>query len=262
MLSNHIAKKRFGQNFLVDKNIIAKIISHINPKQNDNMLEIGAGLGAITMPLLDKLNKLHIVEIDTNIINYWKKQQINKLIIHQGDILQFNFNNLEANLRIVGNLPYNISSPILLKMINHRSLITDMYFMLQKEVINRIIANCGNKIYGRLSVILQYYFNIEYLFSVPNTAFSPKPKITSAIIKLNPKTEIKTIDNNIFQDIVRISFAMRRKTLKNCLKLHLKQSETNIDLSQRAEMLSVDDFINLTKDYLKITNEKQYPSKS
>lgn len=254
MIDNYNAKKRFGQNFLVDKNIINKIINAINPKVDDNIVEIGAGFGAITLPLLTRLNKLEIIEIDKNIIQYWQQQRLANLTIHQGDVLKFDFNKLHNSLRIVGNLPYNISSPILIKMIDYRHLITDMCFMLQKEVVDRIVANNGNKIYGRLSVILQYYFDVKYLFSVPNTAFSPQPKITSAIILLKPKQREDYIEHNIFANIVRLSFAMRRKTLKNCLKSHINQEQTDIDLSLRAEALSVDDFIKLTYDYINKTS--------
>ena len=245
---SHKSKKRFGQNFLVDNIIINNIINSIAPKFDDNMVEIGVGLGALTTPLLGKLKTLNIIEIDRDLIALWQNKNINNLLINQSDVLDFDFCKLGDNLRIVGNLPYNISSPILFQMLEIRENIKDMLFMLQFEVVQRITADCGNKIYGRLSVMIQAFFDVEMLFIVPNTAFEPPPKISSAIIYLKPK--ISQVENNQdFQKIVKASFSMRRKTLNNCLKSLLTQKDTTIDLSKRAESLSVDDFIQLSKDY-------------
>ncbi len=242
-------KKRFGQNFLIDERIIDNIIALIAPNFEDNMVEIGIGLGALTLPLLNNLKQLHIIEIDKDLVEHWHNQHKPNLTIHQGDVLKMDFGTLPKPLRVVGNLPYNISSPILIKMLKNRHLIKDLCFMLQKEVVDRIVAPPNNKIYGRLSVILQYYFEVDLLFTVPNTAFEPIPKVESAILYLKPKVLADPIDFETFSFIVKQSFSMRRKTLNNCLKKQISQSQTNINLSLRAENLSVQDFTSLTKDY-------------
>ena len=252
---SHQAKKRFGQNFLIDTQVVDHIIQTISPDTHDNMLEIGAGLGALTLPLLGKLKQLHIIEIDRDLVAYWQAQHQDNLLIHQADILKFDLETLPSPLRIVGNLPYNISSPILIKMLDNRHLIKDLCFMLQKEVVDRITASCGHKIYGRLSVILQYYFEVDYLFTVPNTAFDPMPKIQSAILYLRPKSISNPINYPAFSFMVKQAFSMRRKTLKNCLKHYLTPEQTKINLNQRAETLCVSEFITLTQDYLKISNK-------
>ena len=246
--NNYKNKKRFGQNFLVDEIIINNIINSIAAKKNDNLVEIGVGLGALTIPLLSKLDKLNIIEIDRDLVDFWKAKNIDNLIINQTDVLKFDFKSLGSNLRIIGNLPYNISSPILFQMLEIRENIKDMIFMLQQEVVERMVAKHDNKIYGRLSVMLQAFFEIEMLFIVPNTAFEPQPKISSAIVYLTPiETKVKDID--IFSKIVKAAFSTRRKTLNNCLKTLLSQADTKIDLTKRAESLSVDDFIILSNDY-------------
>ena len=189
-------KKRFGQNFLVDKKIIDNIVNSIAIKKNDNMVEIGIGLGAITIPILEKIDILNIIEIDTDLITHWQKLQINNLVIHQSDVLKFDFTTLGKDLRVVGNLPYNISTPILFKMLENKDSIKDMLFMLQKEMVDRIVATNGNKTYGRITVMLQAFFDVQMLFSVPNFAFDPEPKVTSAVIYLKPKkTKVKNIKN-------------------------------------------------------------------
>ena len=249
----HKARKRFGQNFLSDSRVIEKIISVIAPQKADHMLEIGPGKGAMTLPLLKHLNKLNVIEIDNDLITLLKSFNNNNLIIHQGDVLKFNICSLPSPLRVVGNLPYNISSPILFHLLNNRSHIEDMTFMLQREVVERIVAKNGSKIYGRLSVMMQAFFNVEMIFIVPPECFKPEPKIDSAIVYFKPITNPLVKDIDVFEKIVKLSFSQRRKTLKNCLKSSLTQNQTSIDLSQRAEALSVNDFIQLTNDY-----EKRY----
>ncbi len=247
----HKPRKRFGQNFLIDDQIIARIIKTIAPKPKDNLLEIGAGQGALTLPLLAKTDQLNVIEIDTNLITLLRviQTQHPHLIIHSGDALKFDLSQLNTPLRIVGNLPYNISSPLLFHFLAQRTHIIDMTFMLQKEVVARITADCGNKIYGRLSVMIQAFFAVEMVFEVPATAFFPQPKVDSAIIYLKPHPVAKVDNFNTFALIVKACFAQRRKTLRNCLKSHLTQTQTRIDLTQRAEALSIADFITLTHDY-------------
>jgi len=248
----HKARKRFGQNFLTDQKIIDRIIATIAPKPDDNLLEIGPGQGAMTLPLLEKVDKLNVIEIDRDLISILESFNKSNLTIHQGDALKFDLSNLSHPLRVVGNLPYNISSPILFHLLSNIEKIEDMTFMLQKEVVERIVAKSGNKTYGRLSVMLQAFFNCEMIFIVPPESFDPQPKIDSAIVYLKPLNKIEVSNFSNFFKIVKASFAQRRKTLKNNLKSLINSEQTNIDLSKRAEMLDVKDFITLAKDYEKI----------
>ena len=247
----HKARKRFGQNFLIDERIIERIIAAIAAKKEDTILEIGPGQGALTLPLLEQLNQLHVIEIDRDLIARLQDMNNDKLIIHQSDALKFDLTTLPENLRVVGNLPYNISSPILFYLLDNRARVKDMTFMLQKEVVERMVAKHGSKTYGRLSVMMQAFFELELLFIVPPESFDPPPKVESAIVYLKPLQQ--TIISNIttFEMIVKKAFSQRRKTLRNCLKSLINQTQTSIDLTLRAEMLSVDDFIQLTQDYEK-----------
>jgi 16S rRNA (adenine1518-N6/adenine1519-N6)-dimethyltransferase len=247
----HKARKRFGQNFLIDNRIIERIIATIAPKRDDNLLEIGPGQGAITLPLLDCIEQLNVIEIDRNLISILKSLQRPNLIIHQGDVLKFNLNTLPIPIRVVGNLPYNISSPVLFHLLENLDKIKDMTFMLQKEVVERMVANNGSKIYGRLSVMMQAFFDVQMIFIVPPESFNPAPRVESAIVHLKPLRQPKTKDIRVLEKVVKLAFSQRRKTLRNCLKSILTQMQTDIDLSKRAEMLTIDDFITLTQDYEK-----------
>ncbi|SFV85238.1 SSU rRNA (adenine(1518)-N(6)/adenine(1519)-N(6))-dimethyltransferase [hydrothermal vent metagenome] len=255
MANKHTARKRFGQNFLIDNTVIGRIVAVIAPKFDDNLLEIGPGQGAMTLPLLEHVKKLHVIEIDRDLIALLNDFGKDNLVIHEGDALKFNLNTLPTPIRVVGNLPYNISSPILFHLLENRDKVVDMTFMLQKEVVERIVADSGSKIYGRLSVMIQAFFEAELIFIVPPESFNPAPKVDSAIVYLKPlpKTAVRNMD--IFRKIVKASFAQRRKTLRNCLKSLLTQEQTTIDLSQRAEMLAVADFITLANDYEGIYEE-------
>jgi 16S rRNA (adenine1518-N6/adenine1519-N6)-dimethyltransferase len=247
----HKARKRFGQNFLVDNRIIERIIATIAPKRDDNLLEIGPGQGAITLPLLDCVEQLNVIEIDRNLISILESLQRPNLIIHQGDVLKFDLNTLPIPIRVVGNLPYNISSPVLFHLLENLDKIKDMTFMLQKEVVERMVANNGSKIYGRLSVMMQAFFDVQMIFIVPPESFNPAPRVESAIVHLKPLRQPKTKDIRVLEKVVKLAFSQRRKTLRNCLKSILTQVQTDIDLSKRAEMLTIDDFITLTQDYEK-----------
>lgn len=249
----HKARKRFGQNFLTDQKIIDQIVATIAPKRDDNLLEIGPGQGAMTFPLLDRVDKLNVIEIDRDLIEILNSHEKPNLVIHQGDALNFDLDLFNPPIRVVGNLPYNISSPILFHLLEHRDKVIDMTFMLQKEVVERMSADHGSKIYGRLSVMMQAFFDVELIFVVPPESFDPAPKVDSAIVYLTPLKSCKVTNIELFEKIVKASFAHRRKTLRNCLKLLLTQEQTSIDLSQRAEMLDIDNFITLAQDY-----EKQY----
>ena len=248
---SHQARKRFGQNFLVDDQIVNRIVSTISPKKSDNILEIGPGKGALSFPLLQYLDHLSVIEIDRDLISLLKLKKQDKLTIYEADALKFNYGLVSNNLRIVGNLPYNISSPLLFRLLSSKNKIIDMTFMLQKEVVDRIVASHGSKTYGRISVMMQAFFKVESMFTVPKESFDPQPKIESAILYLKTRTNPLTENTKLLEKIVKISFSQRRKTLKNCLKSILSQEQTKIDLSQRAEMLSVENFITLMKDYEK-----------
>lgn len=242
-MSAHKALKRFGQNFLVDQNIIADIVRAIRPEADDNMVEIGPGLGALTRPLLKQLHTLHVVEIDRNIIAHLKTDYPqDKIVIHEGDALKFDIAQLPAPLRIVGNLPYNISSPLLFHFADYAARITDMHFMLQNEVVERMVAAPSTPEYGRLSVMLQYRFHMEKLLDVPPESFRPAPKVDSAIVRMIPMTpqEILVKDELLFAQVVSAAFGQRRKTLRNTLRGRLTEenfAELGIDAQLRAENL-------------------------
>jgi len=248
---SHKPRKRFGQNFLVDNQIINRIIATISPKKSDNVIEIGPGMGALTFPLLEHLDYLSVIEIDRDLISFLKLKEHDKLRIYESDALKFDYDQISNNLRIVGNLPYNISSPLLFHLLSSKNQIKDMTLMLQKEVADRIIASSGNKTYGRLSVMMQTFFDVESVFTVPKESFNPQPKIESAVLYLRTRSKPLTQNTKLLEKIVKISFSQRRKTLKNCLKSVLSQEQTEIDLSQRAEMLTIENFITLMRDYEK-----------
>lgn len=251
-MSAHKAKKKFGQNFLVDEQIIADIIAGIRPEPEDNMVEIGPGLGALTRPLLKKLHHLHVVEIDRDIIarlesDYPQDSPKSKLTVHSGDALEFDFATLPAPLRIVGNLPYNISSPLLFHFAAYAEGIKDMHFMLQNEVVERMVAEPSTPEYGRLSVMLQYRFHMEKLLDVPPESFRPAPKVDSAIVRMIPLPagEIAVRNEKLFAAIVRTAFGQRRKTLRNTLRSYLSEEDfemLGINAQLRAENLSVGEF--------------------
>jgi 16S rRNA (adenine1518-N6/adenine1519-N6)-dimethyltransferase len=247
----HQPRKRFGQNFLVDHRVINQIISTISPKNDDSIIEIGPGKGAITFPIIEYLDHLSVIEIDRDLVSMLKSKEQEKLTIYQADALTFDFSQIPNKLRVIGNLPYNISSPLLFHLLDYRKQIIDMTFMLQKEVVDRIVASPGNKIYGRLSVMMQAFYEVELMFVVPKESFEPQPKIESAILYLKTREQPLVKNSKPLEEIVKLAFSQRRKTLKNCLKSVLNQSQTEIDLSQRAEMLSTENFVTLMNDYEK-----------
>ena len=254
----HIPRKRFGQHFLTDEGAIHAIVSAVNPKPDEVLVEIGPGLGALTRPLLDRIPHLHVVELDRDIIARLKKTYPpEQLTIHEGDALKFDFADVitrgaeqsgHANkIRICGNLPYNISSPLLFHLMDYIDQIADMTFMLQKEVVDRLVAAPSTPAYGRLSVMLQRRFHLEALFEVPPEAFDPPPKVDSAVVRLIPKSgsEIEVLDEKRFAGIVTAAFSQRRKTLRNTLGKLIGEAGlalAGIDPGLRAENLSVSDF--------------------
>lgn len=255
MPQGHTARKRFGQNFLSDKGVIACIIDAIAPKPGETIVEVGPGLGAITVPLQAACGHLHVVEIDRDLIarlkETWSPAQ---LTIHEGDALKFDFSTLPAPLRVVGNLPYNISTPLLFHFASVAERVRDMTFMLQKEVVDRMVAEPGTEAYGRLSVMLQYRFNMASLFDVPPTAFKPAPKVTSAIVSMHPRPagECNCRDEKLFGKIVTAAFGQRRKTLRNTLREWVSDADfeaLGINPQARGETLSVPDYVRIA-DYL------------
>lgn len=247
----HRARKRFGQNFLVDGNIIRKIVAAIDPKPGQAMVEIGPGLGAMTRPVCDRIERLHVVEIDRDLAQRLREGDLApKLEIHETDALKFDFGVLGDDLRVIGNLPYNISSPLLFHLAEHAERIRDMTFMLQKEVVDRIVAAADTDEYGRLSVMLQYRFECAHLFDVPPGAFKPAPKVMSAIVNLRPRPveQLTASDPALLEAIVKAAFGQRRKTLRNTLREHLDAADweaLGIDPSRRGETLEVADYVRI-----------------
>jgi len=245
------AKKKFGQNFLVDRYLISKIIKEINPKEENNILEIGPGKGAITEPVLKKINHITVVEIDPDMIKILKhKISSENISILAKDVLGINDEFFKKFNKIIGNLPYYIATEIILKITKSYSSSSELYFMVQKEVAERITAKPSNKSFGRLSVMLQYYFDTELLFELPPEAFSPQPKITSAFIRLirKKRVSLKVIDKDNFEQIIKIAFSQKRKTIKNNFKNILFNKDfLNLEISPkiRAETLTIDQFIKL-----------------
>ena len=252
----HIAKKRFGQNFLTDQGVIYSLVEAISPKPDDLLVEIGPGLGALTQPLLKKLHHLHVVEIDRDIITWMESfYPKDKLTIHSSDALKFNFAELaklstDHKIRVTGNLPYNISTPILFHLLDNVECIIDMHFMLQKEVVERMVAPPSTSEYGRLSVMLQYRLKMDYLITVPPEAFDPAPKVESAFVRCMPHQTLPHPAKNeiLFGKVVTAAFGQRRKTLRNTLKDYLDDTgfkAVGIDSGLRAENLSVEQLVSI-----------------
>jgi len=243
-------RKRFGQNFLHDQNIINKIISAINPKAEEPIIEIGPGRGALTLPVLEYVNQLHVIEIDRDLIQWWQDKNLGNLTIHPVDALKVNICEIEHKqpFRVIGNLPYNISTPLLFHLFEQLSCIQDMHFMLQKEVVDRMTAQPGSKTYGRLSVMTQFYCQAQALFTVSANSFDPPPKVESAIIRLTPNTDAYEVNAQQLGKIVQQAFSQRRKTIRNSLKNWFDATQLEslgIDPTARPETLDLATFIKL-----------------
>jgi len=258
-LKDHKARKRFGQNFLHDQRVIDKIVRAVSPKPDDVLVEIGPGMGALTIPLLRVATHLTVLELDRDLAATLpaRTQHPAHLTIVEGDALRFDFNELASEgrpLRVVGNLPYNISTPLLFHLISYGALVQDMHFMLQKEVVDRITASPGNKDFGRLSVMMQYYCQPTFLFEVPPGAFNPPPKVTSAVFRLVPYAQkpIQARNEKVLASLVSQVFNQRRKTLRNTLKGLVGEegfAQLDINPMARPETLNVADFVKLA-DYV------------
>ncbi len=268
---NHKARKRFGQNFLHDPGVIEHIISSIAATEQQHLVEIGPGKGALTEHLIRSAGVLDVIELDRDLVPLLQTQfsAYDNFTIHSADALKFDFSSLvteqspavQQKLRLVGNLPYNISTPLIFHLLENVDIIDDMHFMLQKEVVERLTASPGNKTYGRLSILVQYLCHAQLLFIVPPGAFNPAPKVDSAIVQLTPRSSHQatgalhnaTTDDLSF--IARAAFAQRRKTLRNNLKKIMNDEQIrqcDIDPGRRAETLTISEFVALTNQYVLI----------
>jgi len=243
----HQARKRFGQNFLQDAGVIGEIMAAVQPARGERFIEIGPGLAAITRPLLTALGQLDAIEIDRDLAARLR-EELPGLTLHVGDVLEFDFSSLGADLRVVGNLPYNISTPLLFHLAGFAEQIRDIHVMLQKEIVLRMIAEPGDSNFSRLSVMIQYRFVVDSLIEVPPAAFNPAPKVDSAVVRLIPQRPLPhaAIDEKLFARVVTTAFSQRRKTLRNSLSTVLTPAdfaELDIAPTARAQELSVAQFV-------------------
>lgn len=250
-VSGHVPRKRFGQNFLVDASVVDRIMAAIDPRPGEPVVEVGPGLGVLTAPLLARLDVLHAIEIDRDLAaRLAERFGAERLHLHRCDALTFDFCQLGPELRVVGNLPYNISSPLLFRLAEVAHCLRDCHVMLQREVADRIVAAPGGKGYGRLSVMLQYRFAAERLLRVPAGAFRPAPKVESAFLRLVPHRPmpVQAIDEAMFAAVVASAFGQRRKTLRNALRTRLTAEQiehAGVDPGLRPEALPVAAFVRL-----------------
>ena len=251
-LQGHIARKRFGQHFLADTSVIDGIVKAIAPQPQDILVEIGPGLAALTQPLLECVHRLTVIELDRDLAARLRKQE--GLTVIESDVLQVDFTALAASmathsLRVVGNLPYNISTPILFHLLDHASVIHDQHFMLQKEVIDRMVATPATAAYGRLSVMLQWRYAMEQVLFVPPHSFDPPPKVDSAVVRMQPHARPATVPPALLAELVRVAFSQRRKLLRHTLGAWLqeKQFSGDFDVQRRAEEVPVDEYVALAQ---------------
>jgi 16S rRNA (adenine1518-N6/adenine1519-N6)-dimethyltransferase len=247
----HLPRKRFGQHFLIDESVIAAIVAAIAPRPGDLIVEIGPGLEALTRPLARAVDHLHVIEIDRDIVARLRDTlPLERVTVHEGDALDFDFGRLGPGLRVVGNLPYNISTPLLFHLQGYAPSIRDIHVMLQKEVVERMAAAPSSSHYGRLSVMLQYRFEIERVLDVAAAAFRPPPRVESAVVRMIPHARLPhpARDEGWLAKIVAAAFAQRRKTLRNTLKGYFTVTELErlgVDAGLRAQDLGVGDFVRL-----------------
>ncbi|CAJ91664.1 16S rRNA (adenine(1518)-N(6)/adenine(1519)-N(6))-dimethyltransferase RsmA [Cupriavidus necator] len=258
----HVARKRFGQNFLVDDTIIHGIVNAISPQADDVLVEIGPGLGALTDPLLERIPQMQVVELDRDLVERLRRRYGERLQVHAGDALAFDFDKLAVPgrpLRIVGNLPYNISSPLLFHLMDFADHVRDQHFMLQKEVVERMVAEPGSKAFGRLSIMLQVRYYMEHVLDVPPGAFNPPPKVDSAVVRMIPwprhsdgrlRSPHADCDITVLGDVVTAAFSQRRKVLRNTLSFLRDQVDFDamgFDLGRRAEEVPVGEYVELAR---------------
>jgi len=249
----HVARKRFGQNFLTDDHVLNNIIDAIGPRRGETMVEIGPGLAAMTALLLKSLDHMHVVELDRDLVARLEKAYPReRLSVHSGDALKFDFGSIPVaegqKLRVVGNLPYNISSPLLFHLAEFAHLVEDQHFMLQKEVVERMVAEPGTKAYSRLSVMLQWRYDMAMLFIVPPTAFDPPPQVDSAIVRMVPTRRQLPCDGKRLEAVVAKAFSQRRKVIRNCVAGMFTEAqlvEAGIDPGARPEAVSLEQYVAL-----------------
>ena len=247
----HIARKRFGQHFLTDRGIIEDIVQAIAPRPGQMMVEIGPGLGAMTQPLVERLGRMTVIELDRDLALLLRQRA--ELTVIESDVLKVDFrqlaNSANAKLRVVGNLPYNISTPILFHLLDVADVVQDQHFMLQKEVIDRMVAKPSTSDYGRLSVMLQWRYAMENVLLVPPTSFDPPPRVDSAIVRMLPHTAPAALDVALFSELVRTAFSQRRKLLRHSLGkwLQARNFAGVFNLQRRAEEVPVSEYVALAQ---------------
>ncbi len=257
---SHVARKRFGQHFLTDRVSIDAIIDAIRPEAGDAMVEIGPGLGAMTLPLLDYVRPLTVIELDRDLAVRLRRNA--SLQVIEADVLTVDFPALAAaagrRLRVVGNLPYNISTPILFHLLPCAEHIVDQHFMLQKEVVSRMAAAPGSKTYGRLSVMLQWRYDIESVLDIAPEAFDPPPKVQSAIVRMRPLPPMADVDAALLGELVTVAFSQRRKVLRNTLGRWLDERSFSggFDLQRRAEEVTVGEYLGLCRDLVRVASQQ------
>jgi 16S rRNA (adenine1518-N6/adenine1519-N6)-dimethyltransferase len=253
----HRARKRFGQNFLQDDGIIYSIVALINPGLDMHVIEIGPGLGALTRPLLRNLDQLDLLEIDRDLVAYWNQQNLHGLNVIEGDALKFDFQEWAKNradkkelCKVVGNLPYNISSPLLFHLVSAANEIDEQVFMLQAEVVERMVAKAGGSDFSRLSVMLQARYDMELVLEVPPEAFDPQPKVNSAVVRMIPRKDFDLSSSqwSTLEQVVAAAFSQRRKMLRTNLQAYVeKLNLTELELKARAQDISVERYIEWAK---------------
>jgi 16S rRNA (adenine1518-N6/adenine1519-N6)-dimethyltransferase len=256
----HIPRKRFGQHFLHDKQVIQRLVDAIAPQPDQHIVEIGPGQGALTAPILRRIHQLDVVELDRDLIPALKIRckELGTLNVYEADALEFDYMQLLKDskpMRLIGNLPYNISTPLIFHLLKFAPHIVDMHFMLQKEVVDRLAAQVGDDAYGRLGIMVQYHCQVSALFDVPPGAFYPPPQVQSSIVKLVPYHSATHMaqDYDHFATLVRQAFSQRRKTLRNSLKTLLNDDDwklTDIDPHLRPEQLSMTDYVKMSNSLL------------
>ncbi len=248
--SGHIARKRFGQHFLTDVGVIDALVRGIDPLPDDAMVEIGPGLSALTQPLLERLQHLHVIEIDRDLAA--RLRRMARITVHEADVLTVDITQLArslnlASLRVVGNLPYNISTPILFHLLDHVDVVLDQHFMLQKEVVDRMVAQPSTAAYGRLSVMLQWRYEMDSILDVPPEAFDPPPKVDSAVVRMRPWATPVAVPLAHLSELVKVAFSQRRKLLRHTLGRWLEQRgfAGDFDVQRRAEEVPVAQYLAL-----------------
>ena len=249
---SHVPRKRFGQHFLTDRSVIARIADAISPRPGDRLVEIGPGLAALTDALMQRIETMRAIEIDRDLAARLRRRYGDRLELTEADVLTVDFRRMAADgaLRIAGNLPYNISSPLLVRLIEFRDVVVDQHFMLQKEVVDRICADPGEAAYGRLGVLLQAYYDVESLFDVPPEAFDPPPRVDSAVVRMLPRTGPGPVAPEALSEVLQAGFGQRRKMLRGTLLPWLERrgvDPAGIDPTARAEEIPVDVWVDLAR---------------